>query len=59
MSTHATIPGTDGRPLCRWCAAAPEFEAWLYRMGLFDSEGRLAPQASSVARRLIDYKASA
>ena len=38
---------------------APEFEAWLYRMGLFDSEGRLAPQASSVARRLIDYKASA
>ena len=28
MSTHATIPGTDGRPLCRWCAAAPEFEAY-------------------------------
>ncbi len=38
---------------------APEFEAWLYRMGLFDSEGRLAPQASSDVRRLIDYRASA
>ncbi len=35
---------------------APEFEAWLYRMGLFDDEGRLAPQASAVARRLIDYR---
>jgi ethanolamine ammonia-lyase large subunit len=34
---------------------APEFEAWLYRMGLLDGEGRLAPQASSVARNLIDY----
>ncbi len=34
---------------------APEFEAWLYRMGLIDGEGRLAPQASSVARNLIDY----
>ncbi|WP_156886911.1 ethanolamine ammonia-lyase subunit EutB [Pleomorphomonas oryzae] len=35
---------------------APEFEAWLYRMGLLDGEGRLAPQASSVARNLIDYR---
>ena len=22
---HTTIPGPDGRPRCRWCAAAPEF----------------------------------
>lgn len=35
---------------------APEFEAWLHRMDLLDGEGRLAPQASSVARRLIDYR---
>lgn len=35
---------------------APEFEAWLYRMGLLDGDGRLAPQASSVARNLIDYR---
>jgi len=26
MST--TIPGPDGRPRCRWCAAAPEFFAY-------------------------------
>lgn len=26
MST--TIPGADGRPRCRWCAAAPEFFAY-------------------------------
>jgi DNA-3-methyladenine glycosylase I len=24
----ATIVGTDGRPRCRWCSAAPEFEAY-------------------------------
>lgn len=24
----ATIAGSDGRPRCRWCAAAPEFEAY-------------------------------
>lgn len=23
-----TIPGTDGKPRCRWCASAPEFEAY-------------------------------
>ena len=23
-----TIPGPDGRPRCRWCAAAPEFLAY-------------------------------
>lgn len=28
MSTSATIAGADGRPRCRWCAAAPEFEAY-------------------------------
>jgi Ethanolamine ammonia-lyase heavy chain (EC 4.3.1.7) len=38
---------------------APEFEAWLHQMGLLDGEGRLAPQASSDARRLIDFRASA
>jgi DNA-3-methyladenine glycosylase I len=25
---NATIPGPDGRPRCRWCAAAPEFFAY-------------------------------
>jgi len=24
----ATVPGPDGRPRCRWCAAAPEFFAY-------------------------------
>src|SRR5688500_17359223 len=24
----ATIPGPDGKPRCRWCAAAPEFFAY-------------------------------
>lgn len=28
MIPVATIVGTDGRPRCRWCAAAPEFEAY-------------------------------
>ena len=28
MSTPSTIAGSDGRPRCRWCAAAPEFEAY-------------------------------
>jgi DNA-3-methyladenine glycosylase I len=28
MSEANTIVGTDGRPRCRWCAAAPEFEAY-------------------------------
>jgi len=28
MSKTTTIPGTDGQPRCRWCAAAPEFEAY-------------------------------
>ena len=26
--TNTTIPGPDGRPRCRWCAAAPEFLAY-------------------------------
>ncbi len=38
---------------------APEFEAWLHRMDLIDDDGRLMPQGSQVARRLIDYRASA
>ncbi|MBL8833072.1 MAG: DNA-3-methyladenine glycosylase I [Rhodospirillales bacterium] len=25
---NTTIPGPDGRPRCRWCAAAPEFLAY-------------------------------
>jgi len=25
---NTTIPGPDGRPRCRWCAAAPEFFAY-------------------------------
>jgi DNA-3-methyladenine glycosylase I len=25
MSDSVTIPGPDGKPRCRWCAAAPEF----------------------------------
>lgn len=28
MSDTATLAGSDGRPRCRWCAAAPEFEAY-------------------------------
>lgn len=28
MSAVSTVVGTDGRPRCRWCAAAPEFEAY-------------------------------
>ncbi len=28
MSDNPTITGTDGRPRCRWCAAAPEFEPY-------------------------------
>ena len=38
MSVDKTIPGTDGRPRCRWCAGAPEFEPyhdneWGYPVG--------------------------
>lgn len=25
MNMHMTIPGSDGRPRCRWCAATPEY----------------------------------
>lgn len=28
MSGTATVTGSDGLPRCRWCAAAPEFEAY-------------------------------
>lgn len=28
MSEAQTVVGTDGQPRCRWCAAAPEFEAY-------------------------------
>lgn len=38
MSEDKTIPGSDGRPRCRWCAGAPEFEPyhdneWGYPVG--------------------------
>ncbi len=38
MSEDKTLPGTDGRPRCRWCAGAPEFEPyhdneWGYPVG--------------------------
>jgi len=26
--TAGTVPGSDGRPRCRWCAGAPEFESY-------------------------------
>jgi DNA-3-methyladenine glycosylase I len=26
--TAGTVPGSDGRPRCRWCAGAPEFEPY-------------------------------
>jgi ethanolamine ammonia-lyase large subunit len=40
---------------------APEFEAWLYRMGMLDHTGRLAPASASGAfsRNLLSYRASA
>lgn len=28
MSMDQTVIGSDGQPRCRWCAAAPEFEAY-------------------------------
>lgn len=28
MGAVRTVTGTDGQPRCRWCAAAPEFEAY-------------------------------
>jgi len=28
MSKNTTVAGTDGQPRCRWCATAPEFEAY-------------------------------
>ena len=28
MSTTTTLAGSDGRPRCRWCAGAPEFEPY-------------------------------
>jgi ethanolamine ammonia-lyase large subunit len=34
---------------------APEFEAWLLRMGLMDARGRMTPQLGGEARRLLDF----
>ena len=28
MNQAATVPGSDGLPRCRWCAATPEYEAY-------------------------------
>ncbi|WP_374298946.1 ethanolamine ammonia-lyase subunit EutB [Ferrovibrio sp.] len=36
---------------------APEFEAWLARMGMLDSTGRLPPPDQAVQRRLADLTA--
>jgi ethanolamine ammonia-lyase large subunit len=33
---------------------APEFEAWLQRMGLMDARGRMTPKLGGEARRLLD-----
>ncbi|MVA25756.1 ethanolamine ammonia-lyase subunit EutB [Agrobacterium vitis] len=40
---------------------APEFEAWLKRMGMIDRSGRLAPlpHSNAFSRNLLSYKASA
>ncbi|MFN4278536.1 MAG: ethanolamine ammonia-lyase subunit EutB [Ferrovibrio sp.] len=37
---------------------APEFEAWLGRMGMLDSTGRLPPPDQAVQRRLADLTSS-
>jgi ethanolamine ammonia-lyase large subunit len=39
---------------------APEFEAWLRRMGMLDADGRLAPAGLGAphARRLLDDAAA-
>jgi len=34
---------------------APEFEAWLLRMGMMDARGRMNPQLGGEARRLLDF----
>jgi ethanolamine ammonia-lyase large subunit len=34
---------------------APEFEAWLLRMGLMDARGRMNPRLGGEARRLLDF----
>ena len=34
---------------------APEFEAWLLRMGLMDAQGRMAPRLGSAARQMLDF----
>jgi ethanolamine ammonia-lyase large subunit len=38
---------------------APEFEAWLLRMGIMDASGRVQPKlAGSAAARLLDFAAT-
>jgi len=34
---------------------APEFEAWLLRMGLMDAQGRMTPKLGGAARQLLDF----
>jgi len=34
---------------------APEFEAWLARMGLLDDNGRVRPRLGGTAARLLDF----
>jgi ethanolamine ammonia-lyase large subunit len=37
---------------------APEFEAWLMRMGIMDENARLRPRLAGEARRLLDFATS-
>jgi len=34
---------------------APEFEAWLLRMGMMDAHGRMNSRLGGEARRLLDF----
>ena len=38
---------------------APEFEAWLQRMGLMDEVGRMLPEARQEASRLLSFAGGA
>lgn len=35
---------------------APEFEAWLGRMGMLDTDGRLPPPAAETLKKLVSYE---
>lgn len=46
----ATILGPDGRPRCRWCAAAPEFLAYHDTDGARRGQGRARRYAAHPSR---------